>query len=40
MIENEVGKSLLENIQRGALRDRMTVIRGSSSTLKEEEEEE
>jgi hypothetical protein len=31
---------LSDNIQRGTLRDRMAVTRGSSSTLEEEEEEE
>jgi hypothetical protein len=31
---------LSDNIKTGAVRDRMTVTRGSSSTLEEEEEEE
>jgi hypothetical protein len=35
----QVSKSLSDNIQRDALRDRMTVTRGSSSMLEEEEEE-
>jgi hypothetical protein len=35
-----VSESPTDNIQRGPLRDRMTVTRGSSSTLEEEEEEE
>jgi hypothetical protein len=35
-----VSRSLSENIQRSALRDRRTVTWGSSSTLEEENEEE
>jgi hypothetical protein len=35
-----VSESLSDNIQRGALRDRMTLTRGSSLTLEEEEEDE
>jgi hypothetical protein len=34
-----VSESLSDNIQRGALRNRMTVTKGSSSTLQEEEDE-
>jgi hypothetical protein len=35
-----VSESLSNNIQRGVLRDRITVTRGSSSMFKEEEKEE